>query len=92
MHPRQHRNRRGHLVGLLQHVVRPVALVLYGLQLTGILHADLERDRRVVHRRSFGPGNCLHTGNARDPEDAFSQLVQDQKICRIPHIVIGFNH
>ncbi|WP_422120424.1 hypothetical protein [Mycobacterium marinum] len=58
------------------------------LHLTGVLHADLKRDRRVIHRLSFGPGYPLDTGNPGNPEDFLCDLVQDQKVGWIPQIVI----
>ena len=48
------------LIGLLEHVVHPGLLELHRLYLPGVLHAELERNRRVLHRGALGARNRLH--------------------------------
>ena len=48
------------LIGLLEHVVHASLLELHRLYLPGVLHAELERNRRVLHRRALRARNRLH--------------------------------
>ena len=80
------------LVGQLGHVIQPALGDLQVLQLPGILHAEQERNRRVLERCALRPRNALYPSDSLDAEDALGQLVQDQEVRRIAHVVIGLDH
>ena len=80
------------LVGQLGHVIQPALGDLQVLQLSGILHAEQERNRGVLERCALRPRNALHPSDSLDAEDALGQLVQDQEVRRIAHVVIGLDH
>jgi hypothetical protein len=80
-----------HRLCLLKHVRHAFLHVLAVLDIRRVLHADLERYRRVLDRRSQRSGYRLDTGDPWDVKDKPGNSVQYQHIRRITHIVIGFD-
>ena len=81
-----------HLVGLVEHVVHPVALVFHGLHLAGVLHAHRNG---IECGPSWFPSGRVIACTREIPgtaEDALGQFVQDQEVRRVAHVVVGFDH
>ena len=78
--------------GLPLQVVRAIPLVLQVLLLGGAGIADHKRKRTVHERRSQGPGDGLHLGDAGNVEHRLGHPVQDQHVGRVAQVVIGLDH
>jgi hypothetical protein len=80
VHPLQRIDGSAELVGQLRHITEPALGDLQVLQLSGVLHAEQERNGRVLEWGALRPSHGLHAGNSLHPEDALGQFVQDQEV------------
>ncbi|SHZ84063.1 Uncharacterised protein [Mycobacteroides abscessus subsp. abscessus] len=91
LHALHDRYRLEHVVGLDQQVIHAVPLKGHQMRLARATHAEHERNSGVLERFATRARNRLNPRNTRDCLHSPGQFVQNQKVDRIAHIVIGLD-